>query len=215
MAGEGSTVADAVRDLIAPVVDTTDVELIDVEWVGQTLRVTIDQAGGVTAESLAMVNRLVSPLLDQHDPVPGRYTLEVSSPGIERPLRLIEHFRRAVGEHVIVKLTPGLEPRRIRGVLAEVDGSELMIEAVEVDGVDLVEMKVQSVQLDDVNKARTVFDWGPEPNTGNRAKPNRSKNAKSKNAKSKPSKSKNVKSKPGNKKAPSTTTQVRTGVADE
>lgn len=166
MVGEESPVADAVRDLLTPVVVTTGAELLDVEWVGGTLRLVIDEPGGVTTKTLASVNRLVSPVLDQHDPVPGRYTLEVSSPGIERPLRTVEHFRRAVGEQVTVKLIPSIEPRRIQGLLAGVDDVQITVEAKEVDGVPLDEEANHVIRLDDVAKARTLFEWGPTPKKG-------------------------------------------------
>ena len=68
-----SPVATKVFELLSPVVATADVELLDVEWTGGTLRVVLDHADGVTTEQLTSVNRLVSPILDQHDPVPGRY----------------------------------------------------------------------------------------------------------------------------------------------
>ena len=101
--GFGSPIADRVHDLLAPVLATVGAELVDVQWAGGTLRIVADRpdgGGGITVDGLAEINRLVSPILDQHDPVPGRYTLEVSSPGVECPLRRPDHFRRAVGETV-------------------------------------------------------------------------------------------------------------------
>ncbi len=183
--GFGSPVADRVHALLAPIVATTGNELVDVQWSGGTLRLAVeappDEAtgdgadpatpgqGGITTDALAEVNRLVSPLLDQHDPVPGRYTLEVSSPGVERPLRRIEHFERAVGESVIVKTVPGLERRRYRGLLRSVDAAHLTLDVVEIDGVDLDEVKPVDIAVADVASARTHFDWGPKPKPGGKA----------------------------------------------
>ncbi len=161
-----SPVADRVMALLGPVVATAGVELLDVEWTGGTLRIVLDHEDGVTTDSLATVNRLISPILDQHDPVPGRYTLEVSSPGVERPLRREEHYRRAIGEKVVVKSIPGIDPRRVKGLLTAVDPTGLTIEVVEVDGVDLTESETMRVELADVASARTVFDWGPGPKPG-------------------------------------------------
>ena len=151
-------------------------------WTGGTLRVVADRPdddgggnGGITSDALAEINRLVSPILDQHDPVPGRYTLEVSSPGVERPLRRPDQFRRAVGETVIVKTVPGTEPRRIKGRLDAVDGEHLTIEVVETDGVDLTVPETRVVDLSDVDSARTHFEWGPTPKSGSTGK--RKKNA--------------------------------------
>lgn len=162
-AGQGSLVADRVQALLEPVLPTVGVELIDVEWTGGSLRVVVDREEGIATDTLAETNRLISPILDQHDPVPGRYTLEVSSPGVERPLRRLHHYERAVSETVVIKTVSGVEPRRIKGVLQTVDDGQLTIEANEIDGVDLVEVETTVVAMSDVATAKTVFDWGPTP----------------------------------------------------
>ena len=204
-----TTVQERVHELLAPIVATLDVELLDVEFTGGTLRVTIDNAGsgpdeGVTTQALAEVNRLISPILDQHDPVPGRYTLEVSSPGLERPLKRPGHYRRAIGEQVIVKLAASSDPRRVKGQLRSVEGLadsptdrgappdgghdddpvELVIDAVEVDGVALDAPEERRISTDEVATARTVFEWGPGPKPGKskKSKKNASKRSASKNA---------------------------------
>jgi ribosome maturation factor RimP len=171
------SVQDEVHQLLAPIVATLGVELLEVELTGGTLRVIVDEAGGITTERLAEVNRLVSPILDQHDPVPGRYTLEVSSPGLERPLKRPDHYRRAVGEEIVVKLVPEAEPRRLKGRLLAVGGpgpptdpaaagATISVEVTEVDGVELDEPERREVQLRQVATARTVFTWGPGPKPG-------------------------------------------------
>lgn len=179
-----SPVATRVFELLAPVVATADVELLDVEWTGGTLRVVLDRPDGVTTEQLTSVNRLISPILDQHDPVPGRYTLEVSSPGVERPLRRLEHFRRAIGEEIIVKTIATVEPRRVKGSLTSVAEHSVTIDVIEVDGVDLTEPESRELALADVSTARTVFDWGPTPKLG--GKHNQNKGNQSKGGKKKP-----------------------------
>ncbi|MEM9135318.1 MAG: ribosome maturation factor RimP [Actinomycetota bacterium] len=160
------TVESVVHDLLDGVVDTAGVELLDVEFAGGSLRVTVDAEGGVTTEQLAQVNRLVSPILDQHDPIPGRYTLEVSSPGLERPLRTPTHFARAVGEQVVIKRVADVEPRRLRGTLTAADGESLGLRVVEIDGVELDEPTDHQVEFGTVASARTVFEWGPQPKPG-------------------------------------------------
>lgn len=162
MSDTGATTAERVFDLLSPVVESVGVELIDVEWAGGTLRVVVDQADGIATEKLVEVNRLVSPILDQHDPIHDRYVLEVTSPGVERPLRRVEHFERAVGEDVIVKLQPGADPRRIRGRLSAVDGGGITVEAVEFDGVELSAPSTIEVDLSEIDKARTVYDWSAD-----------------------------------------------------
>ncbi len=166
------SVEDRVQDLLEPIVATVGVELVDVEFNGGTLRVTVDRDDGITTESLAEVNRLVSPVLDQHDPIPGRYTLEVSSPGLERPLKTLSHYQRAEGEEIIVKLVPSAEQRRLKGRLLSIDAegdTTLALEVTEVDGVDLPESERRQVAVVDVASARTVFDWGPAPKPGSGA----------------------------------------------
>ena len=92
--------------------------------------------------------------LDLDDPIAGSYTLEVSSPGLERPLRRPEHFAGAVGELVTVRTRPGPDGRRrLRGVLVSATGSAIRIE----EATDVV----VTVGLDEIESARTVFEWGP------------------------------------------------------
>ncbi len=102
-------------------------------------------------------NRAVSSVLDELDPIPGRYTLEVSSPGVERTLRTPAHFVKAVGETVTVKTRPQVPgDRRLRGVLVAADEAGLTLD---VDGADDGGVRLA---YSDIDKARTVFVWGPE-----------------------------------------------------
>lgn len=172
------SIPDTVTELLEPVVATLDVELLDVEWNGNSLRVVVDRVwpqdevadktNGITTQQLADVNRLISPILDQHDPVPGRYTLEVSSPGVERKLTKPEHYRRAVGENVVVKLMPQLEPRRVKGELLaiDVDTNTIQVVGAEIDGVDQADPAPMTLDLASIQKARTSFNWGPTPKPG-------------------------------------------------
>ena len=175
----------AVFELLEPIVGTIDVELIDVEWTGGTLRVTVDEPGGISTAKVVEVNRLISPVLDQHDPIAGRYTLEVSSPGVERALRRPSHYQRAIGEQVLVKLmgTGGSTAevstmRRIRGNLVSADEAAIVVEASEIDGVDLDTREQHEIEMARISKAKTVFDWGPAPKPG-KSKKNGSKKSKS------------------------------------
>jgi ribosome maturation factor RimP len=163
-------IPERVTELAQPVALAAGAEIVDVEWHGGLLRVVVDQPGGVTTDTLATVNRQLSTLLDQHDPVPGRYTLEVTSPGVERPLSRPDHWVRAVGEDVIVKLAPDHDVRRLKGRLTAVVEGVASIEVVEVDGIDQAEVTSRQVALADVASARTVFEWGPAPKPGPKAK---------------------------------------------
>lgn len=155
----GATDTEArVRSLVEPLLEGLGVELDDVQWGGGRLRVVVDMAEGIDSEALVLVSRTISRELDDADPIPTRYTLEVTSPGIERPLRRPEHYRRAIGSSVAVKLHPGYEgDRRLDGRL--VDACDERITLEDADG------RRTEIPLGTVSRARTVFDWG-RPETG-------------------------------------------------
>ncbi len=147
---------------LQPVMDAAGLELVDVELRSGVLLVTVDRDGGVDLDALTEANRSASALLDQLDPIPGRYALEVSSPGVERTLRTPTHFSRAVGETVTVKTRPQVAgDRRLRGRLLAADdrGFELALES----GGEPVRLG-----YGDIDRARTVFEWGGAPRPGAR-----------------------------------------------
>jgi len=153
------SVTDAITALVAPIVSDLQLDLYDLEFNGGLLKITVDtrpgSESGITLDQLALVTRLVSRDLDHHDPIPGHYTLEVSSPGLERHLRTPEHFRRAIGSTVSVRLR-AIESgeRRIQGVLVAADEHTATIR---LDDAALTE---RVVSLDTIDRARTVFTWG-------------------------------------------------------
>jgi len=145
-----------VREIVEPVLARQSLSVYDVEHSGSSLRITIESIGGgsVDLEAIASATRVISLALDEHDPIPSRYTLEVSSPGLERALRTPTHFRGAVGDLVTVKTVPSFEgDRRLKGKLTAADD-----DGITVDDVHL--------SYDDIDKARTVFEWGPAPKPG-------------------------------------------------
>ena len=153
--------AEELFPLLEPVVTAAGVELFDVEYRSGVVLVTVDRAEGVDLEVLTTVNRVVSELLDERDPIPGAYTLEVSSPGVERTLRRPAHFAKAVGETVSVKTRPQVPgDRRLTGELLAADdhGLELAVEGAPAGRVRLASS--------DIDRARTVFAWGPRPKPG-------------------------------------------------
>lgn len=168
--------ADRVRELVLPVLAERGLDLYDVEMAGPVLRVVVDrpaEAGaepGLDLDRVADATRAVSRLLDEADPIPGHYTLEVTSPGLERTLRTPAHFERAVGEKVKVKTVPAPDSdRRVEGVLETADAEGI---AVRTEGADSAEAAVRRVRYEDIVRARTVFDWGPapKPKTGGTAR---------------------------------------------
>ena len=113
---------EVVRALIEPVVVYAGMELIDVEYgrepSGVILRLIIDKPGGVTIDDCSYINRLAGDLLDAKDSVPGSYNLEVSSPGINRPLKKKDDFERFAGQKVLIKTREPIDGRRnFKGIL--------------------------------------------------------------------------------------------------
>src|SRR5437016_5869544 len=114
-----------VHDVIESVLSTSGLELVDIQVGAGLVRVTVDRPGGIDLEALSDSNRAISAALDRDDPIPGgSYTLEVTSPGVERPLRTPEQFQRFVGTEVSVRTRPGTDgERRVAGRLADADDS--------------------------------------------------------------------------------------------
>ena len=135
------------------------------------LRVIVDRDGGVDLDAITAASEHVQPALDALDDL-GPYALEVSSPGLERPLRRPEHFRRAVGETVSVKVRDADgEVRRLRGDLVSTDESGVTVAAADTNSGE-------HVDFDQIIKARTVFEWGAAPKPDKRAKKNEKKKQK-------------------------------------
>jgi ribosome maturation factor RimP len=138
-----------IRPLLVPL----GLDLYDVEFSAGTLNVVVNRPGGVDLESLTKANRTISEWLDAHDPIAGRFTLDVSSPGLERRLRTPEHFKSAVGEVVTLRERRGNEPtRRLEGTVVNADETTVSL--------DDRELGVIVIPLDAIERARTVFEWG-------------------------------------------------------
>lgn len=122
-----------VRSVAAPIARALDLELVDVEWVGQgaasIIRVTIDKSGGVNLDDCEQVHLSLGHALDVADPIPHAYRLEVSSPGLDRPLKSIEDYRRAIGKLVTLKLHAQLEGQwRVSGRLLDVTDGGITVD---------------------------------------------------------------------------------------
>jgi ribosome maturation factor RimP len=144
--------------LVRPVVEGAGLELYEVsfrrEAGRQILRVTVDREGGVDLDTIATISEKLSRRLDLEDFGRGRYELEVSTPGIERPLKTPAHFRLALGEQVKVKTAAPVAGERVHvGTLVTTDDDTIV---VRVDGVE------RRIPLDEVASARTVVDWAAE-----------------------------------------------------
>ena len=153
-----------ISELVAPIVSDLGLDLYDLEFVSGVVRVVVDtkpgtlgengRPAGVDLEKIGLLTRLISKEFDHAEPVPGRYTLEVTSPGLERNLRLPHHYVREVNKEVNVRLTAPLETggeRRIQGVLVGADEREITVR-----NASDVEIKIKYATID---RARTVFKF--------------------------------------------------------
>jgi ribosome maturation factor RimP len=152
-----SAVGPRVWALAEPVVVSAGLELVDVQYRpegGHTvLRLLIDRPeGGVTIDELARVSRELGYLLDAHDAVPGRYHLECSSPGLNRPLVRPDHYRRALGQRVYVRTrTPHDGRRQFHGTLAAATDETATVEDPDAGTVTL--------PFVDVERANVEYDF--------------------------------------------------------
>lgn len=149
--------AERVQHLVDPILADAGIDLYDLELAGGVLRILVDRDGGVGIDDIAGVARSISRSLDEHDPIDGNYTLEVSTPGLERPLRTPVHFRRALGADVKVKTHPEVDgDRRLEGTISAADDDQVTVTAA--DGSQ------RTLRYDQIERARTVFVWGPSDN---------------------------------------------------
>lgn len=150
---------DELFDLLASTVAHSGLELVDVEVHSGLVRLVVDGPGGAQLDAIAEATRAVSAVLDSHDPLPGhRYTLEVTSPGVERPLRTPAQFTRAVGETVTVRTVAGAPgARRLTGRLVSADDDGFVLEPRGEQGDTGGAVRLA---YGDVERARTVFEWG-------------------------------------------------------
>lgn len=125
-----SKVAETLRDSFASIVDAMGYEFVGCELQGQgrhaVLRLYIDSENGITLDDCSRVSYQVSAMLDVEDPVRGQYVLEVSSPGVDRPLFEMAHFQKYIGNRVKVRVCAPIHNRRkFDGVLLRVDGDDI------------------------------------------------------------------------------------------
>lgn len=144
------------EELVQPLVDKNKFELVDVEYVKEAgtnyLRVYIDKEGGITIDDCEIISRALSDLLDEKDYIDEAYILEVSSPGLGRPLKKDKDFARSIGEEVDVKLFKPIEKQKeFSGILESYNDTEVTIR--------LDEDTVMNFNRKDIALIRLAFDF--------------------------------------------------------
>lgn len=144
-------------DALAPRAEAEGVEVVTVEVAGAkkapTIRVYIDTPDGVSFDELSSAQAWINDIMDELDPFPGAYTLEVSSPGIDRPLRTLEHFARFAGETAVVKAASGEGRSAWTGKIVSVEEGAVVLD---VDG------ELVLIPFDNIKRARLkgTIDFG-------------------------------------------------------
>ncbi|MHB1949286.1 MAG: ribosome maturation factor RimP [Gammaproteobacteria bacterium] len=149
-------VATSLRDLLASVVTSLGYESVGTELIsqgrGSLLRVYIDSEQGITVDDCSKVSYQVSAMLDVEDPIRSQYTLEISSPGLDRPLFELAHFEKYVGNKVKIRLMAPIDNRRnLVGVLMRVEGKNIHL---------LIDTEELVVPFSEIEKAKLIANVG-------------------------------------------------------
>jgi ribosome maturation factor RimP len=142
------------RDLLASVVDAMGYEFVGYELLKQNrnslLRIYIDNEQGITVDDCSKVSHQISAMLDVEDPIKGQYTLEISSPGLDRPLFEIAHYRKFAGNRIKLRVQAPVNGRRnFIGVLIRVEGDNIYL---------LTETEEVMLPFSNIEKAKVIAD---------------------------------------------------------
>jgi ribosome maturation factor RimP len=150
------TKIEKLTEMLKPAAEALGYEFLGIEYVGQgihsVLRVYIDHEDGISVEDCTKVSHQASGVLEVEDPIVSQYTLEVSSPGMDRPLFTLPHFEKVIGQQINMRCHVGVNGRRkFKGELIQVDEQHLVI---------TVDNESYQVDFQDIDKANlvAVFD---------------------------------------------------------
>jgi len=158
-------VSRRIEALITPVLADLGLEMYDLEYNGGIVKITVDtppgSPGGIDVDQLSQCTRLISRELDHDDPVPGHYTLEVSSPGLERNLRLPRHFQRETGKSAAIRLQNVINgERRLSGVIESAGADTFLLR--------LANGEERIIPYDQIDRAKTIFVWAAQAKPSNK-----------------------------------------------
>ena len=140
-----------IYEMVNPIAEELNYDIYHIEYVKENgefyLRIYIEKDGGITLSDCEALSRRVSDLMDEKDPIPEAYFLEVSSPGLNRTLFTETHYKRFVGREVMVKLTKAVEGKKsIKGILKEVNEENIIVEADTL--ISIPKEKVKSANIE-------------------------------------------------------------------
>ncbi|MDU2122117.1 MAG: ribosome maturation factor RimP [Clostridium celatum] len=140
-----------IYEMVKPISDELNYEIYHIEYVKENgeyyLRIYIEKEGGITLSDCEALSRRVSDLMDEKDPIPEAYFLEVSSPGLNRTLFTEAHYKRFVGREVMVKLTKAIDGNKsIKGILKEVNEENIIVEADTL--ISIPKEKIKSANIE-------------------------------------------------------------------
>jgi len=143
---------DLLTELLKPAAEALGYEFLGIEYIGQgahsVLRLYIDHENGINVDDCTKVSHQASGILEVEDPISSQYTLEVSSPGLDRPLFTLPHFKKVVGQEINVRCHRGVDGRRkFKGKLLEIDKEILVIQ---------VDNQSYEVDFGDIDKANLI-----------------------------------------------------------
>lgn len=146
---------DKLTEMLRPAVDETGKELLGVEFISagnnSILRVFIEHENGIDVDDCAEVSRQIGAILDVEDPISSEYNLEVSSPGLDRPLFTKAHYEMVIGEEIQAKLGVPLNGRRkFKGILESIENDTLMV---------IVDGETYPLVINNIDKANLVFNF--------------------------------------------------------
>lgn len=140
------------EELLQPLIEQHQFELVDVEYVKEGgswyLRAYIDKPGGITVDDCEVISRALSDLLDEHDFIEEAYILEVSSPGLGRPLKKDKDFARSIGEEIEIKTFRAINHQKdFTGILKEYDKEKIIIEVENEETMEFDRANIALVRL--------------------------------------------------------------------
>lgn len=143
------------EELVMPIIDENNFELVDIEYVKEGanwyLRVYADKEGGITIDDCVLISRALEEKLDADEFIPDAYILEVSSPGLGRPLKKDKDFKRSIGKNVEIKLYRAVDgTKELEGMLTGYDEKEVRIETTD---------KELTIQRSEIAIIRLAFDF--------------------------------------------------------